>query len=37
VFGAVSFEVFGHLTGSTTDADAFFDAAMTELAALVGL
>jgi AcrR family transcriptional regulator len=37
VFGAVNFEVFGHFTGSTTDADAFFDAAMTELAGLVGL
>jgi AcrR family transcriptional regulator len=37
VFGAVSFEVFGHYTGAVTDADRFFDAAMADLAGLLGL
>ena len=37
VFGAVSFEVFGHFTGAVTDADRFFDDAMTDLAGLLGL
>jgi hypothetical protein len=37
LFGAVSFELFGHFTGSVTDADAFFDEAMTDLASLLGL
>ena len=36
LFGAVSFELFGHFTGSVTDADAFFDEAMTDLAGLLG-
>jgi hypothetical protein len=33
----VSFELFGHFVGSVTDADAFFDDAMRDLAGLVGL
>ncbi|MCU1604400.1 MAG: Transcription regulator, TetR-like [Modestobacter sp.] len=37
LFGAVSFELFGHFTGSVTDADALFDEAMTDLAGLLGL
>ncbi|MCW2617013.1 MAG: Transcription regulator, TetR-like [Modestobacter sp.] len=37
LFGAVSFELFGHFVGSVTDADAFFDDAMRDLAGLVGL
>jgi AcrR family transcriptional regulator len=37
VFGAVSFELFGHFVGSVGDPDRFFDRAMAELAALVGL
>ena len=37
VFGAVSFEVFGHYTGAVTDADRFFDEAMADLAGLVGV
>jgi AcrR family transcriptional regulator len=37
LFGTVSFELFGHLVGSVTDADAFFDDAMRDLAGLVGL
>jgi len=37
LFGAISFELFGHFVGSVTDADAFFDDAMTDLAALIGL
>jgi AcrR family transcriptional regulator len=37
VFGVVSFEVFGHFTGAVADADAFFDDAMRDLSALVGL
>ncbi|WP_249522184.1 TetR/AcrR family transcriptional regulator [Modestobacter marinus] len=37
LFGAVSFELFGHLVGSVADADAFFDDAMRDLAGLVGL
>jgi AcrR family transcriptional regulator len=36
LFGAVSFELFGHFTGSVTDADAFFDESMTDLAGLLG-
>ena len=36
LFGAVSFELFGHFTGSVTDADTFFDDAMTDLAGLLG-
>jgi AcrR family transcriptional regulator len=36
LFGAVSFELFGHFVGSVTDADAFFDEAMTDLARLLG-
>lgn len=37
LFGAVSFELFGHFTGSVADADAFFDDAVRDLAGLVGL
>jgi AcrR family transcriptional regulator len=37
LFGAVSFELFGHFVGSVTDAAAFFDDAMGDLAGLVGL
>ena len=37
VFGAVSFEVFGHYTGAVTDAERFFDEAMADLAGLIGL
>lgn len=37
LFGAVSFELFGHFVGAVTDADAFFDEAMTDLARLLGL
>jgi AcrR family transcriptional regulator len=36
LFGAVSFELFGHFTGSLLDPDAFFDQAMTDLAGLLG-
>ena len=37
LFGAVGFELFGHFTGAVTDPDAFFEAAVRDLAALVGL
>jgi AcrR family transcriptional regulator len=37
LFGAVSFELFGHFVGSVTDAEAFFDDAMRDLATLIGL
>ena len=37
LFGVVSFELFGQFTGAVTDAERFFDDAMTDLAALVGL
>jgi AcrR family transcriptional regulator len=37
LFGTVSFELFGHFVGSVSDADAFFDDAMRDLAGLVGL
>jgi AcrR family transcriptional regulator len=37
LFGAISFELFGHFVGSVTDADAFFDDAMRDLAGLIGL
>jgi AcrR family transcriptional regulator len=37
LFGVVNFELFGHFTGSVADADAFFDDAVRDLAALVGL
>ncbi|WP_460866024.1 TetR/AcrR family transcriptional regulator [Rhodococcus aerolatus] len=36
LYGAISFELFGHFVGSVTDGDAFFDAAMTDLALLLG-
>jgi AcrR family transcriptional regulator len=37
IYGAISFELFGHFVGSVEDADRFFDRAMGELAALIGL
>jgi AcrR family transcriptional regulator len=37
LYGTVSFELFGHFVGSVTDADAFFDDAMRDLAGLLGL
>jgi AcrR family transcriptional regulator len=37
LYGLVSFELFGHFTGSVTDADAFFDDAVRDLAGLLGL
>ena len=37
LYGAVSFELFGHFVGSVLDADRFFDRAMSDLAALIGL
>lgn len=37
LFGFVSFEVFGHLTGVVEDTDALFDQAVAEIGAFVGL
>jgi AcrR family transcriptional regulator len=37
MFGTVSFELFGHLVGSVLDTDRWFDRAMDELAASLGL
>jgi hypothetical protein len=37
LFGVVSFELFGQFTGVLTDAEAFFDDAMRDLAGLIGL
>ena len=37
VYGTLSFELFGHFVGSVEDGDRYFDRAMTELAALIGL
>jgi AcrR family transcriptional regulator len=37
IYGAISFELFGHFVGSVVDADGFYDRAMTELATMVGL
>ncbi|WP_440708034.1 TetR/AcrR family transcriptional regulator [Herbiconiux sp. YIM B11900] len=37
VFGTVSFELFGHLVGSVTDLDAYFDTVAGRLAADLGL
>jgi AcrR family transcriptional regulator len=37
VYGTISFELFGHLVGSVEDLDGYFDRAMSELAALIGL
>jgi AcrR family transcriptional regulator len=36
LFGLISFELFGHLVGSVTDDDAFFDRAIELLAQFVG-
>jgi AcrR family transcriptional regulator len=37
VFGAISFELFGHFVGSVVDSDRFFDRAMADLAQQLGL
>ncbi|MGY1794796.1 TetR/AcrR family transcriptional regulator [Geodermatophilus sp. SYSU D00525] len=37
LFGTVSFELFGHLVGSVEDADRYFERAVAELGALIGL
>lgn len=37
VFGTLSFELFGHFVGAVEDGDRYFDRAMTDLAALLGL
>ncbi|WP_346620256.1 TetR/AcrR family transcriptional regulator [Blastococcus montanus] len=37
LFGTISFELFGHFVGSVQDGDRYFDRAMTDLAALLGL
>ncbi|MGY1635287.1 TetR/AcrR family transcriptional regulator [Geodermatophilus sp. SYSU D00742] len=37
VYGTISFELFGHLVGAVEDGDRYFDAAMGELAGLIGL
>lgn len=37
VYGTISFELFGHFVGSLTDADRYFDRAVTELGRLLGL
>jgi AcrR family transcriptional regulator len=37
IYGTISFELFGHFVGSVEDPDRYFDLAMTDLAALVGL
>jgi AcrR family transcriptional regulator len=37
LFGTISFELFGHFVGSVEDGDRYFDRAMGELAALIGL
>ena len=36
LFGVISFELFGHFTGSVADADTFFDDAVRDLAGLLG-
>jgi AcrR family transcriptional regulator len=36
LYGAISFELFGHFAGSVEDGDRFFDRAMADLAALLG-
>ena len=37
LFGTVSFEIFGHLVGSVTDPEAWFDAVALRLAADLGI
>jgi AcrR family transcriptional regulator len=37
LYGTISFELFGHFVGSVEDADRYFDHAMTDLVALIGL
>ena len=37
LYGHLNFELFGHLVGSVTDLDRYFDRAMGDLAALIGL
>jgi AcrR family transcriptional regulator len=36
LYGAISFELFGHFVGSVEDGDRFFDRAMADLAGLIG-
>ena len=37
LYGTLSFELFGHFAGSVEDGDRYFDRAMGDLAALIGL
>ena len=37
LYGTISFELFGHFVGSVEDGDRYFERAMTDLAALIGL
>jgi AcrR family transcriptional regulator len=37
LYGTISFELFGHFVGSVEDGDRYFDRAMSDLAALIGL
>ena len=37
LYGTISFELFGHFVGSVQDGDRYFDRAMSELAALIGI
>jgi AcrR family transcriptional regulator len=37
LYGTISFELFGHFVGSVEDGDRYFDLAMGDLAALIGL
>jgi AcrR family transcriptional regulator len=37
LYGTISFELFGHFVGSVEDGDRYFDRAMGDLAALIGL
>jgi AcrR family transcriptional regulator len=37
LYGAISFELFGHFVGSVVDGDRFFDRGMGELAGMLGL
>jgi AcrR family transcriptional regulator len=37
LYGTISFELFGHFVGSVEDGDRYFDAAMSDLAGLIGL
>jgi hypothetical protein len=37
VFGSLSFELFGRLTGAVTDYEAYFDHQLKSMAAFIGL